>query len=123
MGDEEVLREIFSLEDGMRVVVREPRHHIEQRAKLLRTCALLIRVQCEAYERRMPPLEWRTYRDLDAQAKHAAAVSGHVCRLVGRVDAIAPGGAMRQWDEAVALVGTLTYEEAQAELMRLPIAP
>lgn len=123
MSDAEVLREIFSLDDGQRVFVREPVAHVEQRARLLRTCALLARVQCESYERRMPPPEWRTYRDLDAQARHAAGVSGSVCRLVSRIDGIAPGGAMRQWGEAVDAVRALTLEEAERELMSLPPAP
>lgn len=118
-----LLRDLFVLDDGTRVVVEDEVKNVERRARILRTCALLIRAQCDSYERRMPPLQDRTNRDLEAFSKFQAEAAAHTCRLVTRLDEITPGGIMREWGDAVSAVGALSYDAVIAELLTLPVAP
>lgn len=112
-SDDDVLTPLFAFDD-VSVVMREKRAHAEHRRALLRRCALLARIWLEGYERKMPPLERRSYRDRDAQAKHACAVMSSISKLVTRLTMLA---SMQEWHDAVDDVRALDFDDAVAELL------
>ena len=128
--DDLIERIILDEKDGqtfglapLRIMTREPRSRIEWRERYLRWCALLSRVWIDSYERRLPPLEWRTHRHIDALVERTWEVQQRISDLVLRVDMASSGGCMREWHAAVEEVAQLTTEECEAELAKLPLAP
>lgn len=116
--EDEVVRLLFDPGDGSpKVVTVEKRAAAEWRKKFLFRCAVIARSYIESYERRLPPLEHRSRRDMHGYMEHTQKVYASICKLVMKADPLGSPGV--EWTAAVNEVGAMTFEACMAEMMKI----
>lgn len=114
--DDDRITRVIGEVDGTLIVVLEKPDVIARREVMLRRCAILVRVQLESYERKLPPLELRSHRTNHAHQEYQQRVLASVIGIVTRLDTIAPGGCIRDWHRIVDEVGHLDFDAVMREL-------
>lgn len=114
LDDEELVDRVVSDFGGMKIVTKEKRSSASFRISYARRLAILSRLWIEGYERRLPPLERRSWRQSEDFAEHMHRVYDVVGKLVMKADPF--WGMKEDWQKAVERVGTLSYEECLEEM-------